>query len=317
MGAGVQWFAAILVLLLVGGAATFYIRTVLLRGHEAAAGIAALSAMTWRDFIHLVLESLTRRGYRRVGGDDAPTRDGEYLLVRDGERWLMSCKHGSAYVLGAVAVTELADDLRLSSATGGLLVTQGRIAEDAHGIARLRHIELLDGPTLWPRVRDLIPPDQLAQMRGEAKRRTRTLTLLAWLAALLAAGGVIVMMPQAAPTPEGAALPANAPAPVTRSVPQAPTGDVVEDITPMPDEATLELQRKDVANAISTLPMVDRATWPTRSTLEVFLLETQSDAVALICPLMERYPGLAASRIQLTPPQGSQAPVRFRQCRVY
>lgn len=317
MGAGIQWFAAILVLLLVGGAATFYIRTVLLRGHEAAAGIAALSAMTWRDFIHLVLESLTRRGYRRVGGDDAPTRDGEYLLVRDGERWLMSCKHGSAYVLGAVAVNELADDLRLSSATGGLLVTQGHIAEDAHGIARLRHIELLDGPTLWPRVRDLIPADQLAQIRGEAKRRTRTLTLLAWLAALLAAGGAIVMMPQAAPMPDGVPLPATAPAPVARSVPQVPAGDVVEDITPMPDEATLELQRKDVANAISTLPMVDRATWPTRSTLEVFLLETQSDAVALICPLMERYPGLAASRIQLTPPQGSQAPVRFRQCRVY
>jgi hypothetical protein len=317
VGAGIQWFAAILILLFVGGAATFYIRTVLLRGHEAAAGIDALSAMTWRDFIHLVLESLTRRGYRRVGGDDTPTRDGEYLLVRDGERWLMSCKHGSAYVLGAAAVSELAEDLRLSSATGGLLVTQGRIAEEAHGVARLRNIELLDGPTLWPRVRDLIPPDQLAEIRGEAQRRTRKMTLLAWLVALLAAGGAIMMMPKASPTPEVAPFPAIAPSAVSHSVPQPRAGDAVEDFAPMPDEALLELQRKDVANAISTLPMVDSVAWPTRSTLEVFLLETETDAMALICPLMERYPGLAASRIQLTPPQGSQVPVRFRQCRAY
>lgn len=317
MGTGVQWFAAIVVLVLIGGGATFYIRTVFLRRHEAAAGIAALSAMTWRDFVHLVLESLTRRGYRRVGGDDAPTRDGEYLLVRDGERWLMSCKHGSAYVLGASTVTELADDLRLSSATGGLLVTQGRIAADAHGIAKLRHIELLDGPTLWPRVRDLMPADQLAEIRSQANGRTRKLTLLAWLGALLAASGVLALMPQPATTPEAVPRPAAAPAAGTRNVQQPPAAEVAGDITPMPDEATLELQRKDVANAISTLPMVDRAIWPTRSTLEVFLLETQSDAVSVICPLMERYPGLAASRIQLTPPEGSQAPVRFRQCRIY
>jgi restriction system protein len=63
--------------------------------------------------------------------------------------------------------------------------------------------------------------------------------------------------------------------------------------------------------------MVDRAVWTTQSTLEVFLLETDSDAIPSICPLVERYPALASSRIQLTPPPGSQAPVRFRQCRVY
>jgi hypothetical protein len=33
--------------------------------------------------------------------------------------------------------------------------------------------------------------------------------------------------------------------------------------------------------------------------------------------LVERYPDLAASRIQLTPPPGSGEQVRFRQCRAY
>lgn len=323
MGAGSQWFVAIVIFLLVGGAATFYIRSVLLRREEAAAGIDALAAMSWREFIRLVLESLERRGYQRVDGEDAPTRDSEYLLLRDDRRWLMSCKHGSAYVLGAAAVEELANDLRLSSATGGLLVTQGRIAEDAHGLARLRQIELLDGPTLWPQVRELLPAEQLALIRASSAQRTRKYLLLAWLTGLLAAAAALLMFPDPAPAPQATAgsTPAPATPATTRSPPaasaQAGADAPIGELPPIPDEATLEQQRKDVANAISTLPMVDRATWPTRSTIEIHLLETESDAVAAICPLMERYPGLATSRIQLTPPEGSEAPVRFRQCRTY
>lgn len=315
MGAGSQWFVAIAILLLIGGAGTFYIRSVLLRRDEAATGIAALAAMSWREFIRLVLASLQRRGYQRITGDDTPSREGEYLLERDGRRWLMSCKHGSAYLLGAAAVGELADGLRLSSATGGLLVTQGRIAEEAHGLARLRHIELLDGPTLWPQVRDLMSAEHLAQVHAGAEKRVRKHIMLAWLAGLTAATSALVLLPDPAPADVG--IPRNPPAPVARSAPAEQTPAAVADIAAIPDEATLEVQRKDVANAISTLPMVDRAIWPTRSTLEVFLLETKSDAVGMICPLMERYPGLAASRIQLTPPKDSQAPVRFRQCRTY
>ena len=41
------------------------------------------------------------------------------------------------------------------------------------------------------------------------------------------------------------------------------------------------------------------------------------DIEAALCPLLERYPELAASRVQLQPPPGSQKPVRFRQCRSY
>lgn len=320
MGAGSQWFVAIAIFLLVGGTATFYIRSVLLRRDEAAAGIVALAAMSWREFIRLVLESLERRGYQRLGGEDAPSRDGEYLLLRDDRRWLMSCKHGSAYVLGAGAVEELANDLRLSSATGGLLVTQGRIGEDAHGLARLRQIELLDGPTLWPQVRELLPAEHLARIRAGSGQRARRYLLLAWLVGLLAAAAALLMLPDPTPAPPATAggAPAPAAAPIAPTAPVPAGADVpVEELPPIPDEATLEQQRKDVANAISTLPMVDRATWPTRSTIEIHLLETESDAMAAICPLMERYPGLAASRIQLTPPEGSEAPVRFRQCRAY
>jgi hypothetical protein len=86
-----------------------------------------------------------------------------------------------------------------------------------------------------------------------------------------------------------------------------------------PDDATLEQQRRDVASAVSTLPMVDRVIWSTTSTMEVFLaaVDADHDPFTTICPLIERYPALAASRIQLTPPPERDAQVRFRQCRNY
>jgi hypothetical protein len=318
MGVVSHWIISFIVILLVGGGAMVYIRRVLLRRDEAAAGIVALAAMSWREFVNLVLEALARRGYARVVDPDAPSNDGEYALACDGQRYLMSCKHGSTFVLGIPIVNELANDIRLRSAAGGLLVTQGHFAAEARKPAKLQRIELLDGATLWPEVRDIIAPERLAAIRAGAEQRARQRVLFAWLVALLAGIATFFLLPRseapAAPTtapvaPQQPASPASAPE--TRDAGQA------QQAPEAMDAATLEQQRKDVANAISTLPMVDRAAWSTQSTLEVLLLETESDAVAVICPLMERYPSLASSRVQLTPPQDSQAPIRFRQCRSY
>lgn len=320
MNAVLPWIVSLVVMLVIGGAATLYIRGVMLRRDETNAGIVALSAMSWREFINLVLEVLARRGYTRLVDRDTPSSDGEYTLARDRERWLLSCKHGSAFVLGNAAVNELAGDINLQGAAGGLLVTQGKIGDEAHGPARLQRIELLDGPTLWPEIRDLIPPAQLETIHAGAGQRARQRILFAWLVALLAGIAAFVSLPRMADPPASdapAVTAPAAPAAATATAPADAAQDTSQSPQAMPDEAELELQRKDVASAISTLPMVDRAVWSTQSTLEVFLLETQTDAVPSICPLVERYPALAASRIQLTPPEGSQVPVRFRQCRSY
>jgi restriction system protein len=313
------WVVSLIVMLALGGAAAFYILGVLRRRDETAAGITALSAMSWREFIHLVLEVLARRGYSRLVDRDTPSSDGEYTLVRNRERWLLSCKHGSAFVLGNAAINELAGDINVQGAAGGFLVTQGRIGDEARGPARLQRIELLDGPTLWPEIRDLIPPAQLDTIHAEAGQRARQRILFAWLIALLTGIAVFVSLPRAPDTPEADAAAAKQPpaVPATPALGKTPAQPGAEAPQAMPDAAELERQRKDVANAISTLPMVDRAVWTTQSTLEVFLLETDSDAIPSICPLVERYPALASSRIMLTPPQGSQVPVRFRQCRSY
>ena len=43
----------------------------------------------------------------------------------------------------------------------------------------------------------------------------------------------------------------------------------------------------------------------------------EADPINEICPLLERYPELAPSRVQMQPPTGSNKPVRFKQCRTY
>ena len=328
-----QWLVAIAVVALIGTAATVYFRNFQMRRDETAAGIVALSGVSWRTFIHMVLDALSRRGFERVVDSDTASGDSDFVLEHHGERHLLSCKHGSAFVLGRLTVNELANDINLNNAAGGFLLTQGRITDDARPVAALQRIELLDGPTLWPQLRDFLPAEQLAGIRAKAAQLARQRVLSSWLIALLAGVAVFLMLPDAPPEPKPAPIAAAAPpaatqpeAAVAGATPTqgpAPTATAAQaDNAPHADPAateaeSVEQQRTDVARAISTLPDVDRAIWSSESTLQVFLLEIDGDAFARICPLIERYDELASSRIQLTPPQGSDARVRFRQCRSY
>ncbi len=329
-----QWLVAIVVIALIGTAATVYFRNFQMRRDETAAGIVALSGVSWRTFIHMVLDALSRRGFERVVDSDTASGDSDFVLERHGERHLLSCKHGSAFVLGRLTVNELANDINLNNAAGGFLLTQGRITDDARPVAALQRIELLDGPTLWPQLRDFLPAEQLAGIRAKAAQLARQRVLSSWLIALLAGVAVFLVLPDAPPEPKPAPIAAAAPAAAAQ--PEAATADDAPEQEPPPaasataqaddappadpaatEAASVERQRTDVARAISTLPDVDRAIWSSESTLQVFLLEIDGDAFARICPLIERYDELASSRIQLTPPQGSDARVRFRQCRSY
>ena len=312
---------ALIVAVLIGVGGTLYFRLAVMRRDETAAGLSALAAMSWRTFIHLVLDALARRGYTRVFNRETPSGDNDYTLECDGKRWLLSCKHGSAFVLGSAHVVELANNIRLANAAGGILATQGRIADEAKPVAALQRIELLDGPTLWPELRELIDPQQRAGILAGAKRKAGQRTLLSWLLALVAGIATFLFLPgSSVPVSMGSSMPsATQPKnPEQRKTDAPTTTDTRPIAAPAPDDvAALEQQRSDIADAVSTLPMVDRAVWTTQSTLQVYLLDASTDAIPQICPLLLRYDALAPSRIQLTPPPSSSLPTRFRQCRSY
>ena len=320
MGGWAGWLLPVLSVLVVGVPASLYLQRVRLPREEAAAGVAALSGMRWRDFIHLVLDALLKRGYERTFEPSEPGDEGEYVLERDGQRYLLSSKHGATYVLGSTAIAEFANAIRMRNLAGGLLVTPGQFAPEALPLARAQRIELLDGPTLWPELRPLLPEEQRAAISAPSQARARQQVLLAWGFGLVMGAALFVLMQrQGASEPNAPAAPAAAP--TARIAPPTPAAVPVSPKTSnapaLNDEAALQRRRKEVASAISSLPLVDKATWETQSTLLVELVDDSSDALPTICPLLERYDELAATRLQLQPPPGSTRPVRFVQCRVF
>ncbi|MHC9086131.1 restriction endonuclease [Luteimonas sp. RIT-PG2_3] len=336
MGLMSQWLVSISVMLFIGVAGTVYFFGIVRPRDETDAGIVALSGTSWRQFLRTVLGQLALRGFRTATDLEGVTGgESDLILTRDGEQWLLSCKHGSAFVLGIADVQQLADDMRMKNASGGFLVTQGRIEQAAYPIAASQQIELLDGRALWPLLRGAVPADQRKAIVAESYLVARRRTLLAWLLALLAAVAAFALYPSGSSTPEQAAPsppampPAVTPAtpagaavatevPVTTTDPAVSSTTEEQAATPAEDAAlSIAEQRDAVVAAISTLPEVDRVIWESQSTLHVFLAAVDGDAFERICPLMERHPDIASSRIQLSASADSGQRVRFRQCRSY
>src|SRR3546814_4945041 len=123
------WIIALAVAVLIGVTGTLYFRLVVMRRDETAAGLAALAAMSWREFIHLVLDALARRGYARVFNREDPSGDNDYTPERDGKHYLLSCKPGSAFVLRGPHMLELAREILLSHPAGDRLATHDQIEQ--------------------------------------------------------------------------------------------------------------------------------------------------------------------------------------------
>ena len=297
----------------------------------AERGAGQLGTLRWRDFTRLVLQAMHGRGYRTVvedgmPADGIPTDGGDIVLERNGERTLLSVKYGSASVVPAQALLGLGGSATLRGARKVIVVTPGRFDEEAIRMARQQDIELIDGEDLWPEVRPYVarpahdapaapapvpaPPPASPKALGIAWAGAAAVAAVAWMIAQglqpeASSSGATDVAAQATPATQA----------TTRATAAAPA---IEEANIVPtDPAALERRRKETANAISTLFGVDRAFWSTQSTLLVYLSTDVADPSSELCPLLERYPELAASRVQLQPPQGSTKSVRFKQCRSY
>lgn len=312
--------AALIVTLLVGGVATVYILGLRLRREEQATGILALAGMHWREFQRLVVAVMQRRGYRAAPRSTGIDDDALIELEHEGKAWLLSTKHGAAYVLGPPAIAEFANVLQLRGATGGWMTTLGNTTPDNVALARVQKIELLDGHTLWSDIKPLLDAEQRAEITGAARARAMRHLAVAWGLAICI-GGVLFLMPGPAPSPpqddaNGTAA-ASPPAPQAAPAAAPPTAPVDSAVPPPDDPQALAERRRKLASAISTLPWVDRAAWSTQSTLMVHLAGDVEADKAELCRLVDPYAELRASRLQLQPPQDSEKPVRFIQCRTY
>lgn len=124
----------------------------------AANPVAALNAMSWKEFELLVGEAFRRQGYA-VTENAGHGADGgvDLLLNKGGERFLVQCKQWRAVTVGVTVVRELYGVMAASGATGGYVVTSGRFTTDAVKFAEGRNVELIDGEKLSAWIRTVRP----------------------------------------------------------------------------------------------------------------------------------------------------------------
>ncbi|UNP27612.1 restriction endonuclease [Lysobacter gummosus] len=143
-------------------------------------------------------------------------------------------------------------------------------------------------------------------------------------------GGDVAPVPADAP-PAAAMPPVDAtPAPAADDA-AAPADDQAADVQPAVPARPLAAapaasgttanpaaDRAYVIRAIAGLNGVERALWSTPSNLLIYrLTEAGKQDIDSICEVLDRYPELRSSRVQLQPPPGSTTRVRFFQCRAY
>jgi hypothetical protein len=307
------WLSGLAVALLSGVVATLYLWLIRRRNDELAAGLKALSAMRWRDFSRLVLATMAKRGLHPVSPQQEESREPQssFMLARGDKKWLLACKHGSAYRIGPAPMIELASNVRLRSAAGGILATEGQVEKEGRDAAQGNQIEVWDGPRLWPEVKPLLDDYTLAITVRQSAARARRHIAIAWLGAV--ALGLVVAVTLAGRLPDEPPAAAAAEA-VQPAAPPAASATPQVAFTAATEEE-IEQQRLAVSRALAGAPGIKRGVWQTKLTLAVDRIAPEAEVWPIICQQVELYPDLRTARIQLNPPPGSEEPTRWRQCK--
>jgi restriction system protein len=101
----------------------------------------------WRELEKQIGRGFKERGFTVTGfGGSAGGTD--LALTRDGQRFLVQCKHWRKQEVNAAAVRELAEMLRTVGARGGYVITTGRFSREARELALKLRIQLIDGEGL-------------------------------------------------------------------------------------------------------------------------------------------------------------------------
>lgn len=341
-------WAAAAVALTVGLGSTAYLWSYRRHRTEVATGIAGLAKMRWREFARLIVEALRERGFEAESVEESLARgtQAELRLVRAGKPWLLSCKLGDGdYKVPAATVAELADAVRFHGAAGGLLVTTGRF--DTHSDRVADGLDLYSGESLWELVEPQLPASTRHEIIAAAQKRSIQTIVGAWGAAialaLIAGFAVPALLPALLPAPtpaidsaprgdeaaandsgkdpagdDTAAAPAATP-PAAVPAPPAPAS-APQAAAPVPSASSgdADADRAEVIRTVGALSGTERAAWSTASNLLIYRhTDAQKPDVDAICQVLERYPELRSSRVQLQPPPGSDSRVRFFQCKAY
>lgn len=299
------------------------------RKAESELGVQALANMKWRDCLAVVLEALHRDGYQRSAVAESPAGGAtEVMLTRNGIDVLLDYKHGTAYHLTEGNVREFVNDVSLNGAREGVLVTLGSIGPDAVRVAATHAVHLIDGPTLWPKVRNYLVPSLQMNVRSAASSRVNKAmwggvlgSLLVGAIAFVAMGGSLALTKESVVADaDVAALHDSSRAPRSDAAMLAQinaTAKALEEVAKLTPEQLAE-RRASAARRVSDLPRVRQAAWSAQRTLLVSLdgaAESDKDDQLLeeVCRILVQNEEMRFTRVQMETPAVDQR-VRWRLC---
>ena len=110
--------------------------------------IQSIRALSWQQFEQLIGEAFRRKGYYVIDTPEGPDGGVDLILVKDGKRNFVQCKHWRRQKVGVKEVRELYGIVTARHAYSGILVTSGIFTVDALAFADSCPIELIDGNDL-------------------------------------------------------------------------------------------------------------------------------------------------------------------------
>jgi restriction system protein len=122
-----------------------------LAGLLAARSVPTISvaSMSWREFERLIGEAFRRRGYAVTGfGGLGPAGSVDLGLMKNGERFLVQCKHWRKHQVGVTVVRELKGVMAAHGAQGGFVITGGQFTREAREYAESCKVRLIAGASL-------------------------------------------------------------------------------------------------------------------------------------------------------------------------
>jgi restriction system protein len=124
-------------------------RSAALMTQTRASQTPAWASMSWRDFERWVGETFRQRGFTVTGFGGQGADSGVDLgLKKNGQRFLVQCKHWRNRSVGVTVLRELNGVISAQGAHGGFVVTGGQFTQEAREFAKTCNMELIDGNAL-------------------------------------------------------------------------------------------------------------------------------------------------------------------------
>ena len=124
-------------------------KNLLQRVNTAGQPARTIDGLSWQQFEQVIGEAFRTQGYS-VSENGSQGADGgiDLTLHKDGEKYLVQCKHWRAQKVGVPVVRDFLGAMAAEGAVGGMVITSGQFTNEARAFAEGRNIQLIDGSKL-------------------------------------------------------------------------------------------------------------------------------------------------------------------------